>query len=558
MRPETRRSGLPPHSRPAKYSKYSSGLRSGGARSCTVSGRIFALGAFLMIVWLGAANGVRAQDASVQAAQDGGVEMALVVDAGALVAFDLDASVADGAVAAFVPEPEEPLPAAHQPRLRLEVTPREGLMTGDLVHVSLRADALVGDDVTVPQQSFAPFEAHAKRARVEPARDGRQTYVFELDLLALEPGDHTLPAMRIRVVTADGTVGSVKTDPVQIRIRSVLGNEPDAQPKPATQPVLVTFLVVRWWSRRAKPALPPPPARPPWDVALEKLDAVRREARQLLTDGRERELVSRVSDALREYLGGRYGFDGLESTTDEILARLKNIDVRGVSREEIAALLGDSDLVKFAKAVPDESQCEAILAGTYRVVRATAGGGPPPPQGVQQHGPQPPVSPQRGPAQQGAQYGAPSSAQMSSAQLSRAPMSQSAAPPVEGEDDARVITQTDGSLVVTMMPRSAFSVSRALEPAVQAAVGEHAQNINFSGKVNVFLAPELPDDAGSRSAILGALARLSITLSGARTARGMRLLVTVEHFHETPQTAATPPRKSVYEMPPYRGPGGPR
>jgi hypothetical protein len=482
-----------------------------------------------------------------------------------------DAAAADAAVArpAPAPEPEEPLPAAHQPRLRVAVTPREGVMTGDLVHVSIRAGALLGDDVTVPQQSFAPFEAHAKRARVEPARDGRQTYVFDIDLLALEPGQHTLPALRLRVVTADGTVGSVTTTPLPVRVRSVLGNEPNAQPKPATLPVIVmqddytlawalgalgvilltvllTWLVVRWWSRRAKPAVPPPPPRPPWDVALEKLDAVRREARQLLNDGRERDLVDRTSDALREYLGGRYGFDGLESTTDEILARLRKIDVRGVSRDEIAALLGDSDLVKFAKAVPDEPQCEALLAGAYRVVRATTvtsvpGAGSAPPAGNVPAG------------GAGAAPGAPQ-ARRDAAWVGAARGGE--VPAVDGEDDARVIAQTDGSLVVTMVPRSAFSVSRALEPAVRDAITAHATDLNFSGSVRVFLALELPDDGAARDAIVGSLGRLATSLRDVRTARGTRVKVTLEHFHEMPQAPEIPVRKTVYEMPTRRGDGG--
>ena len=501
---------------------------------------------------------VRGQDASVQIADDAGARQALFVDAGV--------ADADGAVAVAVAEREEPLPEANRPRLRLEVTPRDGVMTGDLVHVSLRADALLGDDVTVPQQSFTPFEAHAKRARVEPSRDGRQVYVFEIDLLALEPGQHTLPAMRLRVVTADGTVGSVSTDPVPVRVRSVLGNEPDAQPKPATQPVVVmqddytlawalgalgvvlltvllTWLVVRWWGRRAKPAAPPAPPRPPWEVALEKLDAVRRQARQLLTDGRERELVDRTADALREYLGGRYGFDGLESTTDEILSRLKSADVRGVSREEIAALLGDSDLVKFAKAVPDEAQCEAILAGAYRVVRGTSGA-----PGT--------TAPIHGAAMSGAAMSG--AAPYPAATAGQAAPPGAAQPPrgADGEDDARVITQTDGSLVVTMVPRSAFSVSRALEPAVRSAIESYATDISFSGQVRVFLAQELPDDAAAREAIVASLGRLAATLRDVRTARGMRVSVVLEHLHETPQTPDVPVRKSVYEMPTRRGDGG--
>ncbi len=556
MSPEPPDSGLRPHSAPAEYAEYSSGLRCGRARSRSGSELIFVIGLLLV------SNTVRAQDASVV---DADAAVGDLADAGAIVAASRDAAVADAAVRAPAPEPEEPLPVAHRPRVLLTVTPHDGLMTGDLVHVSIRADALLGDDVTVPQQSFAPFEAHSKRARVEPARDGRQTYVFEIELLALEPGEHTLPALRLRVVTADGTVGSVLTNPVPVRIRSVLGNEPNAQPKPATRPVVVmqddytlpwalgalgvvlltilmTWLVARWWSRRAKAAVPPAPPRPPWDVALEKLDAVRREARQLLTDGRERELVDRTSDALREYLGGRYGFDGLESTTDEILARLKKADVRGVSREEIAALLGDSDLVKFAKAVPDEAQCEGILAGAYRVVRATASAGVPAPGNLG-----------GGPA------GAVPGAMRAGHVPGLAPVSPAAARDragIDGEDDARVTAQTDGSLVVTMAPRSAFSVSRALEPAVHAALQAHATDINFSGAVRVFLAPELPDDGAAREAIIGTLARLATALREVRTARGMRVSVTLEHLHETPQPDM-PVRKSVYEMPTRRGEGAP-
>ena len=61
---------------------------------------------------------------------------------------------------------------------------------------------------------------------------------------------------------------------------------------------------------------PPPPPRPPWEVAFEELDAVRHAG--LVDEGRYAEHFDRVCDAVRKYLGGRYGFDGLETTTDEM------------------------------------------------------------------------------------------------------------------------------------------------------------------------------------------------------------------------------------------------
>ena len=43
----------------------------------------------------------------------------------------------------------------------------------------------------------------------------------------------------------------------------------------------------------------------------------------LLETQRFADFFDRVNDAVREYLGARFGFDGLESTTDETLAALR-------------------------------------------------------------------------------------------------------------------------------------------------------------------------------------------------------------------------------------------
>jgi hypothetical protein len=475
-------------------------------------------------------------------------------------------TVTDAAVPVRTEEREEPLPEAHRPRLQAALTPREGVVTGELLHLTLRADALEGDDVTVPQQSFAPLEAHARRVRTEPARDGRRAHVFELDLLALEPGEHTLPALKLRVVTADGTVGSVRTEPIRFRVRSVLGNEPNAQPKPPTQPVVVmqddytlawvlgalavvlltallTWLGLRWWSRRAKPAAPPPPPRPPWERALEQLDALRQDARRLIAEGREREFVARTSDTLREYLGGRYGFDGLESTTDEILARLRKADVRGVSREEIAALLGDADLVKFAKAVPDEAQCEAILAGAYRVVRATSGM-----PGVS-------VPSASAPTATGAPAAATAGAWPARVEGAGTPTAGEVAPIEVAAVDVETREQADGSVAIALGARDATRLAVTLERAVREAVDARGSDVGFSGAVTVALGPALPDDAATRAAITTALGQLAGALRETRTARGMRVQVRVEHVHELPASPDAPVRRSVYEMPTRRSEG---
>jgi hypothetical protein len=92
---------------------------------------------------------------------------------------------------------------------------------------------------------------------------------------------------------------------------------------------------------------PPPPPRVPWELALERLDEVRHAG--LLETNRFSDFFDRVNDAVREYLGARFGFDGLESTTDEILVALRPhpafLRYRFRSSQ---AFLQQCDLVKFA------------------------------------------------------------------------------------------------------------------------------------------------------------------------------------------------------------------
>lgn len=289
---------------------------------------------------------------------------------------------------------ESRLPEAHRPRL--EVTLRaDEVRTGDLVQLVITAEVPEGDDVGMPEQELGTFEIHDRRHRSEPVEGGaRRRFVLELDLLALEPGEQPLPGIRLRVVTADGIVGTVTTEARTVRVGSHIANEPDAQPRPPTPPrtvleedytlawvlgvllamfvaALVGWLVARWWSRRPAAPRAAPPPRPPWEVALEQLEAIRREKTALLASERQAELVDRVSDVVRHYLGQRYDFNGLESTTDEVITRLAKVKLRGVGLGDITALLADSDLVKFAKAVPDEAQCDRMLEGAAIIVRAT-------------------------------------------------------------------------------------------------------------------------------------------------------------------------------------------
>jgi hypothetical protein len=171
---------------------------------------------------------------------------------------------------------------------------------------------------------------------------------------------------------------------------------PDPKPKPNPPPrrqeeewtflkqavgvgavALVVGAVLAWligrWLKRPRPVPPPPPPRPPWEVALESLHDLQHAG--LTREGRFAEHFDRVSDIVRRYLGDRYGFDGLESTTREMLGELRRTTPRIVVLDEIERFMRQADLVKFARLTPTEPECIAALADANVIVERTV---PPP------------------------------------------------------------------------------------------------------------------------------------------------------------------------------------
>jgi hypothetical protein len=247
----------------------------------------------------------------------------------------------------------------------------------------------------------------------EDAQKPFATTHLDLPLVLLPPGPGrngmVLPPLPVAVARANGEIATVCTHTHSITVEDPIANTPNAMPKQnppgleqreewtslkkalgygAIGLVLGALLAYLVWKHlnRPKPVPPPPPPRPPWEVALEELDEVRHAG--LLDVQRYGEYFDRTSDAVRRYLGARFGFDGLESTTDEILAALKkqaggfiSLDeasgfpggapAPGVSFQRVAKFLRECDLVKFANLTPTPEQCATSITTGEAIVRGT-------------------------------------------------------------------------------------------------------------------------------------------------------------------------------------------
>ncbi|MEI9952614.1 MAG: hypothetical protein WDO74_27445 [Pseudomonadota bacterium] len=281
--------------------------------------------------------------------------------------------------------------------LTLEVVVEHGkgetvLPTGfRLLSDSPEAKALEREGFALPDPEGA---AGPKLERVEQGERATTKVRISVVPLPAKPGRHelVLPPLPIAVSRASGELVTVCTASHAVLVEDPIANTPNpaprANPAPRRQLEIWTTakqvaiaglialvvgalgaLLISRWLRRPKKLPPPPPPRPPWDVALEALHDIRHAG--LTREGRFAEVFDRVSDVLRRYLGDRYGYDGLESTTREALVSLRETTPKIDDLPGIEGFMRDADLVKFARLTPSEGECLDLLARAESIVTRT-------------------------------------------------------------------------------------------------------------------------------------------------------------------------------------------
>jgi len=282
---------------------------------------------------------------------------------------------------------------AQERTIALDAPPETTL--GDPIDIIVTVTAASSDEAAVPDQPFEPFEILGKKLSVEPSPDGEsKTFTFELQLLCFEVGVHELGPIHVRITSAAGNLFELASNTASIEVRSLLANEPDPQLKPPTDPVIVeqddyrlliiagallalalgallAWLFMRWWQRRDRPEPAPPPPPPPWETALAELRELELDRAAALSEGRTDPWVDAVSDSIRAYLGRRFGFHGLESTTDEIAEHLGQAKSLAIEPGDAVGFLGQCDLVKFAKASLADEASRTLIEDALAMVDQT-------------------------------------------------------------------------------------------------------------------------------------------------------------------------------------------
>ncbi len=132
------------------------------------------------------------------------------------------------------------------------------------------------------------------------------------------------------------------------------------------------WAAIRFLRRRGKrlgDLFKPAPPVPPHVAAIRALEALHHQ--KLWQNNRHKAYYSGLTEILRTYIAARWGVGAMEMTSDEILAALRPVDLPDKARMDLAAVLHDADLAKFAKATPEAEQNESDYLKAYYFVEET-------------------------------------------------------------------------------------------------------------------------------------------------------------------------------------------
>jgi len=263
---------------------------------------------------------------------------------------------------------------------------------GDVIKLTITAVAGRETPINLPRAlelgPFSELDDQSRKIEERDLGDGKMQRRFLLAIAAYEPGAVTLPGLEVTYLGRGGEVLSTRTEPIAMKITSLLANEAEPVLKENAPPVQVLqrdlllvyvgagvgaalfgALAASFVRRRlrARAAIrPAPPLRPPHEIALDKLD--RLGVRALAEQADFRPLYFEMSEIIREYLGARFGFDALEMTTEELVDQLRR---RGAGPIETTGWLSQCDLVKFAKLPPTVAEARGAFELAIRIVEST-------------------------------------------------------------------------------------------------------------------------------------------------------------------------------------------
>jgi hypothetical protein len=271
-----------------------------------------------------------------------------------------------------------------------------------VVYTDISADSItVGDRIRLRVSMLLPPESPVVPPEVE---DGLGPFVvkdwsvarsqnpkadsitYEYIVTAYETGLCTIPAQPYLLPTEEG-VDTLRSEPMPVLVASVITT--DSATLRDIKPPLIAGTPSLWWlwlllsiaavgtgiyllywfRRKAQSPASAPPPKPPYDEAIQALEALERKG--LPSRGMVREHVFELSEILKRYASRRYMVNVTDYTTEEILEWAETAPFGEQPREAFRWFFETSHPVKFARLVPPPDTTDRFMIAVRGFVDAT-------------------------------------------------------------------------------------------------------------------------------------------------------------------------------------------
>ncbi len=217
---------------------------------------------------------------------------------------------------------------------------------------------------------------------------------FDYQISVFDTGRFVIPPFPVAFAESDTSRNYqiIQSEPIEILVKSVLTAEDndirDIKP-PQEIPVnyrrwilmggalllliaavLLTYYLIRL-RKKGISLFRRETIRPAHEIALEELEKIKAVWQERLSGGEHKWLFTRISEILRLYLENRFFIQALEETTSEIRISLRELDLQNDEREKVLTVLEFSDLVKFAKYIPEEGEVFTKIEETESFILQT-------------------------------------------------------------------------------------------------------------------------------------------------------------------------------------------
>ncbi|AXT57462.1 DUF4381 domain-containing protein [Aquimarina sp. AD1] len=262
---------------------------------------------------------------------------------------------------------------------------------GEEIRYKMQVEVDSTEIVIFPEgQTFSPLEV-IESYKTDTTKNGnRFNLIKEYALTQFDSGHYTIPRQKVMIGDRSFFTDSLKVEVRDVVVDTIKQKMFEIKPIVDVDASFFNWKKYLWWIliplaliglivflvlRRKKRKEAKEDELPPYERAILALQRI--DESQLLEQDSHKEYYSQLSDTARKYIDEEVYDHAMESTTDELIARLDeeiktgslNLDKHTI--EELKSVLKTADMAKFAKSKPDIGTAKADRNVIEKVINET-------------------------------------------------------------------------------------------------------------------------------------------------------------------------------------------